>query len=179
MVFFFSVHILFFKKKLTLNFFILGQSSCLNRTPLTWRLKPRTFIFSQIPWLKPEIRLAVGLGCSKNPLPGWWWPVSPSVLTWHRWEKRERERGRENALSLNLVTSQKPQLQILPYHHSKWSKSERERQTPYGTTLRYHFGTSNMTQTNLSMKQNQGHKDQTGGCQVGGGWERGGVGGRD
>ena len=40
-------------------------------------------------------------------------------------------------------------------------------------------GTSNMTQTNLSMKQNQRHKDQTGGCQVGGGWERGGVGGRD
>ena len=73
MVLFFSVRILFFKKKLSLNFFfkgILGQSGCLNRTPLTWRLKPQTFIFSQIPWLESEIRLAVGLGCNKSPLPG-------------------------------------------------------------------------------------------------------------
>ena len=48
-------------------------------------------------------------------------------------EEGEREKQRES-LSLNQVTSQKPQLQILPYHHSKWSKSERERQTPYDTT---------------------------------------------
>ena len=36
-----------------------------------------------------------------------------------------------------------------------------------------------MTQMNLSMKQkqNHGHREQTGGCQGGGGWGRGGVGG--
>ena len=35
-----------------------------------------------------------------------------------------------------------------------------------------------MTQMNLSMKQkqNQGHREQTGGCHGGGGWEREGVG---
>ena len=30
---------------------------------------------------------------------------------------------------------------------------------------------------NLSMKQNQGHREQTGGCQGGGWWERVGLGG--
>ena len=29
---------------------------------------------------------------------------------------------------------------------------------------------------NLSMKQNQGHREQTGGCQGGGGWGRVGLG---
>ena len=35
-------------------------------------------------------------------------------------------------------------------------------------------GIKNMTQMNLSMKekQKQGHREQTGGCQGGGGWER-------
>ena len=30
---------------------------------------------------------------------------------------------------------------------------------------------------NLSMKQNHGHREQTGGCQGGGAWGRDGVGG--
>ena len=36
-----------------------------------------------------------------------------------------------------------------------------------------------MTQMNVSMKQkqNHGHREQTGGCQGGRGWERAGVGG--
>ena len=35
-----------------------------------------------------------------------------------------------------------------------------------------------MPQMNLStkQKQNQGHREQTGGCQGGGGWERDGLG---
>ena len=38
-----------------------------------------------------------------------------------------------------------------------------------------------MTQMNLSMKQKQthGHREQTDGCQEGGGWGRDGVGGWD
>ena len=34
-----------------------------------------------------------------------------------------------------------------------------------------------MTQMNLSMKQKHGHREQTGGCQEGGVWRRGAVGG--
>ena len=34
-----------------------------------------------------------------------------------------------------------------------------------------------MTKMNLSLEQNQGHRDQTGGCQGGGGWGRDEVGG--
>ena len=34
-----------------------------------------------------------------------------------------------------------------------------------------------MTQMNLYMKQNHGHRKQTGDCQGGGGWGRDGVGG--
>ena len=36
-----------------------------------------------------------------------------------------------------------------------------------------------MTQMNLSMKQNHGHREQTCGYQGRGGWGRGGVGGWD
>ena len=34
-----------------------------------------------------------------------------------------------------------------------------------------------MTEMNLSLKQNHGHREQTGGCQSGGGWGRDGMGG--
>ena len=43
------------------------------------------------------------------------------------------------------------------------------------------WGISNMTQMNLStkQKQNQRHREQTGGCQEGGRWERVGLGVQD
>ena len=56
------------------------------------------------------------------------------------------------------------------------SKSERERQIPYDIT--YMWNLKSMTKMNLSMKQkqNQGHRERTGGCQGGVGWERVGLG---
>ena len=44
---------------------------------------------------------------------------------------------------------------------TKCSKSEKKRQTPYDIT-----NTQNLIyNTNISMKQNQGHREQTTGCQ--------------
>ena len=49
-------------------------------------------------------------------------------------------------------------------YHTKWSKSEGERQTPYDIT---DIRNLNMTQKNLSMRQQQTyrHREQTCGCQ--------------
>ena len=56
-------------------------------------------------------------------------------------------------------------------YHTKWSKSETEKQIPYDTTKMW-------TQMNLSMKekQNHGHREQTSDCQGGGSLWRDGVG---
>ena len=60
-------------------------------------------------------------------------------------------------------------------YHTKWSKSERERQIPYVITYIWKLKYDTM---NLSMKQkqNHGHREQTCGCQGGEGWGRVGVG---
>ena len=62
-------------------------------------------------------------------------------------------------------------------YHSKWSKSERERQIPYDITYMWNLKYDKM---NLSMKQKQIHRhtEQTSGCQEGSGegemeWEFG------
>ena len=52
-------------------------------------------------------------------------------------------------------------------------KSKRERQIPYDITYMWNL---NMTQINLSMKQNHEHREQTGDCQGGRRWGRDGVG---
>ena len=48
--------------------------------------------------------------------------------------------------------------------HTKWSKSERERQIPHDITYTWNL---NMAQINLSVKQKQTHRyrEQTCGCQ--------------
>ena len=52
-------------------------------------------------------------------------------------------------------------------------KSVRERQIPYDVT--YRWESKKMTQMNLSTQQKQTHRhrEQTCGCQGGGGWEEG------
>ena len=55
------------------------------------------------------------------------------------------------------------------------SKSERGRQTPYDITYMQNL-TYNTNEPVTSLKQSQGHREQTGSCQVGEGWERVGPG---
>ena len=59
-------------------------------------------------------------------------------------------------------------------YHTKWSKSEKDKHHMISPIC----GIWNTTQMNLSMKQKQtqGHREQTGGCQGGGGLGKDGVG---
>ena len=59
------------------------------------------------------------------------------------------------------------------YYHTKWSKSQREKNTIW---YHSHMESKNMTQINLSMKQKQTHRhrEQTCGCLAR--WEKGGMG---
>ena len=56
-------------------------------------------------------------------------------------------------------------------YHTKWSKSERERQTPYDTTYMWNL----KYDTNEPTYETE-TESGTGVCQGGGGWGRGGVG---
>ena len=58
------------------------------------------------------------------------------------------------------------------------SKSERGRQIPYDITYMRNL-IYNTNEPVISLKQNQGHREQTGSCQAGEGWERAGLGVRD
>ena len=65
-------------------------------------------------------------------------------------------------------------------YHTKRSKSDRERQIPCDITYMWNlkYDTNELiyeTKTD-SQKQTHGHREQTCGCQGGGGWERDGVG---
>ena len=58
--------------------------------------------------------------------------------------------------------------------HPEWSKSERERQTPYDITYIWYLLYS--TNEDFHRKENHGLREQTCGCLGGGGWEWVGLG---
>ena len=60
-------------------------------------------------------------------------------------------------------------------YHTKQSKSERERQVPYGSTYMWNLN-RDMSKLNLKQKQTHRHREQTCDCPVGGVWGEGRIG---
>ena len=53
-------------------------------------------------------------------------------------------------------------------YYTKWNKSDRERQIPYGCT--YIWNLKNKIHEQTKLKQIHRYREQTNGCQIGGGW---------